>query len=235
MDAARGRELMAISLLDAAEKRLIDKMRLLMEHQSAALDSKTSGGKPGSRAPKGTQPDRRRDQWGGPFDPETDPLINWFMWKRTKILDLAMSDEDTDVARRRLLLEGQIRYDQRRSTEGRRQGVGTELADTTEKRDARICDYAGLAPEHVSLIEGDSGYISAANVIRVREAAGLDGQTGRPLDEVRRWSNKQKRAEARRLKGLGLSHRQIADRLDSPRSTVQTWVKGAPGRETEAA
>jgi transposase len=213
--------------LEAAEQRMVAKLRLLMEHQSAALDSKTTGGKPGSKPPKGARPDLARDQWGGPFDPEVDPLINWYVWRRAKFIDLSLGEEDEHEARWRLLREADIRYDHRKSTEGRRKGVSPELADTSRKREARICnDYTGLAPEHVSLIESDSGYVSAANVIRVREAAGLDGKTGRPRDEVPMWSRAQKRDEAKRLRRIGLSVREIASQVDMPASTVQGWVKG---------
>jgi PHP family Zn ribbon phosphoesterase len=59
--------------------------------------------------------------------------------------------------------------------------------DTAERnsRIAEDADYIGLSPSEVAQVESElAGQCSAANVERVRIAAGLDPESGRPHDSV---------------------------------------------------
>lgn len=96
------------------------------------------------------------------------------------------------------------------------------IGETREDEDARIIKQgAGFTPDEVA----NRFHCTPTRVRRVRLAAGRRPDTGasihaQPVAE-------DARIEALRMKGQGMTERQIAMALKQPKSTVHDWVKAA--------
>lgn len=207
--------------LEQRYDELVGQLRLLSEADSLSIVSFGSHrGKLEGSAPKGAQPEKRTDEWGGPYDPDYDPLLLWFLWRWARA-------EDDERKQRAVLAEGELRLARRyKHQPGRVAGAvnaGSMHHESEEDRDLRIAEaYIGLAPVEVKVIETElRGFCPEANVRKVRIQHKRDPETGQPRED-----SNDERSYAVELRKHGHSLGSIAMRIGKPKTTVSRWVKG---------
>jgi DNA-binding CsgD family transcriptional regulator len=187
-----------------------------LSEASAALAPdavRVSGGDP-DRFPPGF----RDGQPTGACPSPDDDLYGWFEWRVRKAGD----DESELLA---VVTEGEIRYGKRthRAPVDMQAGaVGVGATVDPVERDKRIAQgYPGLSPAEVRVIEtARAGYVSEANIRRVRILAGHDPEDGARFERVRWQSISERQQLAAQLKDDRMTVAEIARALNVSEKTV---------------
>lgn len=177
---------------------------------------------------EGNMPPGVRDNRPERFDPDTDTLFDWFVWR----LNRCRTERDAEA----LVLEAEMRHGNVTQRQVPRPHALAGNAETTRTRDKRIArDYEALAPEQVAAIETvRSGHCGAENVRRVRLADDRDPETGLPLPREAFLRGDQRKQWAKERHGAGMGVAEIARRLRVAPSTVSDWVGNRTRRDRAA-